>query len=137
MEIFPIFLVRRRQAIVVDLFADNSAVFPSWRWRSISHVRRLSAQTDHSSGAGHAGYGGSLLVVSNACGGMNPNFRCGDIMLIDDHINLLGDNPLIGINDDRLGPRFPDMSEPYDRRLIDAALAVARKNDIVAHKGSS
>ncbi len=79
--------------------------------------------------------GAPLLVVSNACGGMNPNFRCGDIMLIDDHINLLGDNPLIGINDDRLGPRFPDMSEPYDRRLIDAALAVARKNDIVAHKG--
>ena len=79
--------------------------------------------------------GAKLLVVSNACGGLNPNFQCGDIMLIDDHINLLGDNPLIGINDDRLGPRFPDMSEPYDRRLVDAALAVARKNDIVAHKG--
>ncbi len=56
-------------------------------------------------------------------------------MLMDDHINLLGDNPLIGINDDRLGPRFPDMSQPYDRELIDVALSVARKNDIVAHKG--
>ncbi|MCA9204090.1 MAG: purine-nucleoside phosphorylase, partial [Planctomycetales bacterium] len=50
-------------------------------------------------------------------------------------INLLGDNPLIGINDDRLGPRFPDMCEPYDRRLVDRGLAVARANDIVAHKG--
>lgn len=56
-------------------------------------------------------------------------------MLIEDHINLLGDNPLIGINDDRLGPRFPDMSEPYDLHLVDKALELARKNDIVAHKG--
>jgi purine-nucleoside phosphorylase len=66
---------------------------------------------------------------------MNPNYRCGDIMLIDDHINLLGDNPLIGINDDRLGPRFPDMSAPYDAQLIDTALAVARREDIIAHRG--
>jgi len=79
--------------------------------------------------------GARLLILSNACGGMNPNYRCGDIMLIDDHINLLGDNPLIGINDDRLGPRFPDMSAPYDAKLIDAALAVARREDIVAHRG--
>jgi purine-nucleoside phosphorylase len=79
--------------------------------------------------------GAKLLVVSNACGGMNPNYRCGDIMLIDDHINLLGANPLIGINDDRLGPRFPDMCEPYDHKLIDRAMAVARREDIVAHKG--
>ncbi len=79
--------------------------------------------------------GAELLVVSNACGGMNPNYRCGDIMLIEDHINLLGDNPLIGINDDRLGPRFPDMSQPYCQQLVDRALSVARKQDIVAHKG--
>ena len=79
--------------------------------------------------------GAGLLVVSNACGGMNPFYKSGDIMLIDDHINLLGANPLIGINDDRLGPRFPDMCHPYDQSLIDAALKTARKHDIVAHQG--
>ena len=56
-------------------------------------------------------------------------------MIIEDHINLMGDNPLIGINDDRLGPRFPDMCEPYQQPLVDRALAIARKEDIVAHKG--
>jgi len=79
--------------------------------------------------------GANLLMVSNACGGMNPNFQAGDIMLIEDHINLMGGNPLIGINDDRLGPRFPDMSQPYDRQLIREALRIARKSDIVAHQG--
>lgn len=79
--------------------------------------------------------GADLLIVSNACGGMNPHYRAGDIMVIEDHINLMGDNPLIGINDDRLGPRFPDMSEPYDRRLIERALAIARRENIVAHPG--
>lgn len=79
--------------------------------------------------------GAELLVVSNACGGLNPNYNNGDIMLIEDHINLMGDNPLIGINDERLGPRFPDMCEPYDQRVIDRALSIARREDIVAHKG--
>jgi len=79
--------------------------------------------------------GAKVLVVSNACGGMNPYYKCGDIMLIDDHINLLGDNPLIGINDDRLGPRFPDMCEPYDHQFIERALEVARRENIVAHRG--
>jgi purine-nucleoside phosphorylase len=79
--------------------------------------------------------GAELLMVSNACGGMNPNFQAGDIMLIEDHINLMGGNPLIGINDDRLGPRFPDMSQPYDLRLIHESLRIARKADIVAHQG--
>lgn len=79
--------------------------------------------------------GAKLLVVSNACGGMNPYFRGGDIMLIEDHINLMGANPLIGVNDDRLGPRFPDMCEPYDHGLIQRALEVARRENIVAHQG--
>lgn len=79
--------------------------------------------------------GASLLIVSNACGGMNPNYRCGDIMVIDDHINLMGDNPLIGINDDRLGPRFPDMSAPYDFGLIDRAERIARQHDFRLHRG--
>jgi purine-nucleoside phosphorylase len=79
--------------------------------------------------------GAKLLVVSNACGGMNPYYKCGDIMVIDDQINLMGGNPLIGVNDDRLGPRFPDMSQPYDRELVDRALKIARQQDIVAHKG--
>lgn len=79
--------------------------------------------------------GAELLVVSNAVGGMNPNYRCGDLMVIEDHINLMSDNPLIGINDDRLGPRFPDMSQPYDLQLVDTALEISRAEDIVAHKG--
>lgn len=79
--------------------------------------------------------GAKLLVVSNACGGMNPYYKAGDIMVIEDHINLMGANPLIGINDDRLGPRFPDMCEPYDQKLIDRALEIARRENIVAHKG--
>lgn len=79
--------------------------------------------------------GARLLVVSNACGGMNPNFNCGDIMVIEDHINLMGDNPLIGVNDDRLGPRFPDMSEPYEQKLVARALEVAQREHIRAHQG--
>lgn len=79
--------------------------------------------------------GAGLLVVSNAAGGMNPYFSDGDIVVIEDQINLMGDNPLIGINDDRLGPRFPDMSQPYDFKLIDVALENARKQNFTAHKG--
>lgn len=79
--------------------------------------------------------GAETLVVSNACGGMNPYYQCGDLMVIDDHINLMGDNPLIGINDDRLGPRFPDMCEPYSQRLIKIAQQIAREQDFQLHRG--
>lgn len=79
--------------------------------------------------------GVQTLIVSNACGGLNPNFQRGDIMLINDHINFLGDNPLIGPNDDELGPRFPDMSEPYTERLIETAENVALDLSIKMHEG--
>jgi purine-nucleoside phosphorylase len=79
--------------------------------------------------------GAELLVVSNACGGMNPHYSQGDIVVIDDHINLMNDNPLIGVNDDNLGPRFPDMSRPYDPVLIRRALEIARRENFVAHRG--
>jgi purine-nucleoside phosphorylase len=75
------------------------------------------------------------LVVSNAAGGMNPLFRAGDLMLITDHINLMGDSPLIGPNDDRLGPRFPDMCEPYSRDLQTLALEVALEKRIPLQRG--
>lgn len=79
--------------------------------------------------------GAELMILSNACGGLNPYYHAGDIMVIEDQINLLGDNPLIGINDDRLGPRFPDMCEPYDQAWIDRAIKVARDQGIDVHKG--
>jgi purine-nucleoside phosphorylase len=79
--------------------------------------------------------GAPTLVVSNACGGMNPLWAPGDLMLIADHLNLLGDNPLVGANDDRLGPRFPDMSEPYDAGLRALAREVALKAGIVLREG--
>lgn len=79
--------------------------------------------------------GARLLIVSNACGGMNPHYQRGDIVVIDDHINLMNGNPLIGPNDDSLGPRFPDMSRPYDPDLIGRALSIARREDFTAHRG--
>ena len=79
--------------------------------------------------------GAKTLVVSNACGGMNPLWAPGDLVLLSDHINLLGDNPLIGPNDDRLGPRFPDMSAPYDPELRALARAAALELGIVLREG--
>jgi purine-nucleoside phosphorylase len=75
------------------------------------------------------------LFVSNASGSLNPAFKKGDLMVIEDHINLQPLNPLIGRNEEQLGPRFPDMSQPYRRDLIEKALNVASANNITCHKG--
>lgn len=79
--------------------------------------------------------GARTLIVSNACGGMNPLWNPGELMLLADHINLLGDSPLIGPNDDSLGPRFPDMSQPYDEELRAVARTVASELRIVLREG--
>jgi len=79
--------------------------------------------------------GAKVLVLSNAAGGLNPQFAAGDLMLITDHINFMGDNPLIGPNDDTLGPRFLDMSEPYAKDLIDLAERVALAKGIKLQRG--
>ena len=79
--------------------------------------------------------GARSLIVSNACGGMNPLWAPGDLVLLSDHINLLGDNPLVGSNDERLGPRFPDMSAPYDPELRALARAAALDLGIVLREG--
>jgi purine-nucleoside phosphorylase len=77
----------------------------------------------------------TTLFVSNASGALNPAYKKGDLMVIEDHINLQHLNPLIGRNEDDLGPRFPDMSEPYKRALIDKAIDIAAANNITCHKG--
>ncbi|WP_316746106.1 purine-nucleoside phosphorylase [Pedobacter gandavensis] len=75
------------------------------------------------------------LLVSNAAGSLNPDFKKGELMIINDHINLQPESPLRGRNDSDMGPRFPDMSQPYQRSLIKAALQIAKENDIVCHQG--
>ena len=77
----------------------------------------------------------NTLIVSNACGGLNPQWSKGDIMVIEDHINLMGGNPLVGTNDDELGPRFPDMCEPYTRELMELAIACATEEGLPVQKG--
>lgn len=79
--------------------------------------------------------GANTLIVTNAAGGMNPQYELADVMLIEDHINLLPDNPLRGVNDDSLGPRFPDMSEPYDRSLLKITRETARDLSIPFQQG--
>ncbi|OGW85455.1 MAG: purine-nucleoside phosphorylase, partial [Omnitrophica bacterium RIFCSPHIGHO2_02_FULL_46_11] len=79
--------------------------------------------------------GAKILIVSNAAGGMNLGYKKGDIVLIEDHINFMGVNPLIGPNDERLGLRFPDMSEPYSKRLISIAEKVAQEKRISVKRG--
>ena len=79
--------------------------------------------------------GADTIIISNAAGGMNRSFKRGDLMVITDHINLFGDNPLIGPNDEELGPRFPDMSEAYSKKLIELAKKVALKEKIRLQEG--
>lgn len=98
--------------------------YEGWTMREITHpVRVMKA------------LGCTTLIVSNACGGMNPQWRVGDLMVMDDHVNLIGDNPLRGINDPELGPRFPDMSRPYDPALIRLAEEVAAEERIPLRRG--
>lgn len=79
--------------------------------------------------------GVSTLLISNACGALNMDYKKGSLMMLNDHINLLGDNPLIGPNYDEFGPRFPDMSEPYSKKLNELMSQIAKDNDIVLHEG--
>ncbi|MBR8535057.1 purine-nucleoside phosphorylase [Carboxylicivirga sediminis] len=77
----------------------------------------------------------NTLFVSNASGGLNPDYVVGDIMVINDHINMFGDNPLIGKNNNKLGPRFPDMSEPYSKAYVKEALKIGKENGIDLKEG--
>ena len=81
------------------------------------------------------GLGVDTLFLSNASGGVNPSFEVGDLMIITDHINLMGNNPLIGPNEDQLGPRFPDMSNPYDPALVRMAAEESQKLELKIHRG--
>lgn len=79
--------------------------------------------------------GANTLIVSNAAGGLNLSYGKGDLMLIDDHINFMGTSPLVGPNDERIGPRFPDMAEPYSKELLKVASEVAKQAGIKVHQG--
>ena len=79
--------------------------------------------------------GTEVVIVSNASGGLHPGFNSGDVMVIEDHINFMWRNPLIGVNDEKLGPRFPDMCEPYDRHLAEYAVVAARQAGFSCHQG--
>ncbi len=77
----------------------------------------------------------SMLILSNASGGLNPSFEIGDLMVVEDHINLMGDNPLLGSNESEMGPRFPDMSKAYDPLLIESVFRIANQQQITLRKG--
>ena len=90
---------------------------------------------DYPSARVMAEMGAEILLVTNAAGCMNPEYQLADIVIIEDHINLMPDNPLRGVNDERLGPRFPDMSAPYDKELISIAEQSANELAIPCQKG--
>ncbi len=95
-------------------WSAQQAAFPVWV------LKRLGVET---------------LIVSNAAGGLNPHYAVGDVMLIEDHINFMFKNPLVGVNDERLGPRFPDMSAPYDRELMALAERTAWEQSFPCPRG--
>lgn len=110
-----------RRAIVMQGRFHAYEGLPTWQVA-------LPVRVFHALGAG-------TLVVTNASGGLNPRFRGGDVMLLADHLDFMFRNPLIGLNDERFGPRFPDLSSPYDPRLREAALESARRHDVRAQAG--
>jgi purine-nucleoside phosphorylase len=117
-------LLGRLGGVAVAAMQGRFHCYEGYTLREIAHPVRVLKEL-----------GAQTLIVSNACGGMHPLWQPGELMLIADHINLLGDNPLIGPNDDRVGPRFPDMSEPYSERLRSLARAVAREQGITLREG--
>ncbi len=79
--------------------------------------------------------GVQTMIISNACGGMNPEYRVGDLMLVEDQINFTFASPLVGVNFDRFGARHTDMSSPFDRELLNQSATIARREDFTAHRG--
>lgn len=105
-------------------FDGRFHLYEGWSWEQITMPVRVAKAC-----------GARALFLSGAVGGMNPLHAKGDLVLIEDHINLMPGNPLIGPNDDRLGPRFPDMSAPYDTKLLARGLEICLEEKISAHLG--
>jgi len=108
----------------VLIFQGRFHAYEGYHWREVTFPVRLMAAL-----------GVKTVIITNAAGGLNPHFRRGELMLICDHINLMGDNPLVGENLEEWGPRFPDMSRVYDRDLIDLAEEVGRQQGLTLRKG--
>ena len=110
--------------VPVLAFDGRFHLYEGWSWEQITMPVRVAKAC-----------GAEALFLSGAVGGMNPMHAKGDLVLIEDHISLMPGNPLIGSNDERLGPRFPDMCEPYDKKLLAQALQIATEEKIRAHYG--
>lgn len=108
------FLCGRLHEVSVVVMDGRTHLYEGVAARELAHPIRIMLQL-----------GIEILVISNACGAVNPEFQVGDVVILNDHINLMWKNPLIGKNDDSSGPRFPDMSSPYDSELADAARVAA------------
>jgi purine-nucleoside phosphorylase len=117
-------LIGRLEGAPVVALQGRLHLYEGWSARRIAFAVRLLRLL-----------GADTLLLSGACGGMNPLWGAGDVVLLDDHINLLGDNPLIGPNLDALGPRFPDMSAPYDPELQALAVDVALELGVGLRRG--